>query len=65
MIRVAIVGTGGIAHEHMKAYLTLKDRCQVAALVEMVTEPDLHSPDEAAAYLMRLRQLIRWIGISE
>ena len=34
-------------------------------LVEMVTEPDLHSPDEAAAYLMRLRQLIRWIGISE
>ncbi len=34
-------------------------------LVEMVTKPDLHSADEAAAYLMRLRQLIRWIGISE
>lgn len=34
-------------------------------LVEMVTEPDLHSADEAAAYLMKLRQLIRWIGISE
>ena len=26
MLRVAIVGTGGIAHEHMKSYLTLKDR---------------------------------------
>ena len=34
-------------------------------LVEMVTKPDLHSADEAAVYLMRLRQLIRWIGISE
>ncbi|MBQ6520377.1 MAG: Asp-tRNA(Asn)/Glu-tRNA(Gln) amidotransferase subunit GatB [Anaerolineaceae bacterium] len=34
-------------------------------LVEMVTRPDLHSADEAAAYLMRLRQLIRWIGVSE
>ena len=34
-------------------------------LVEMVTRPDLHSADEAAVYLMRLRQLVRWIGISE
>lgn len=34
-------------------------------LIEMVTKPDLHSADEAAVYLMRLRQLIRWIGISE
>ena len=34
-------------------------------LVEMVTKPDLHSADEAAAYLMRLRQLIRWVDVSE
>lgn len=34
-------------------------------LVEMVTKPDLHSAEEAAAYMMSLRQLIRWIGISE
>ncbi len=34
-------------------------------LVEMVTKPDLHSADEAAAYLIRLRRLIRWIGVSE
>ena len=33
MIRVAIVGTGGIAHAHMEAYLTLKERCQVVALL--------------------------------
>ena len=34
-------------------------------LVELVTKPDLHSADEAAAYLICLRQLIRWIDISE
>ena len=36
MIRIAIVGTGGIAHEHMKAYLALKDRCRVMALVDII-----------------------------
>ncbi|MHC1773250.1 MAG: Asp-tRNA(Asn)/Glu-tRNA(Gln) amidotransferase subunit GatB [Flexilinea sp.] len=40
------------------------NRCGVP-LVEMVTMPDLHSADEAAIYLMRLRQLLRWLGISE
>ncbi len=39
------------------------NRCGVP-LVEMVTEPDLRSADEAAQYLLRLRQLLRWIGIS-
>ena len=34
-------------------------------LVEMVTKPDLHSAEEAAAYMICLRQLVRWIGISE
>jgi aspartyl-tRNA(Asn)/glutamyl-tRNA(Gln) amidotransferase subunit B len=40
------------------------NRCGVP-LVEMVTGPDLRSADEAAQYLMRLRQLLRWIGVSE
>jgi aspartyl-tRNA(Asn)/glutamyl-tRNA(Gln) amidotransferase subunit B len=31
----------------------------------MVTGPDLRSEDEAAQYLIRLRQLVRWLGISE
>jgi len=31
----------------------------------MVTEPDLRSAEEAAQYLVRLRQLLRWIGVSE
>jgi aspartyl-tRNA(Asn)/glutamyl-tRNA(Gln) amidotransferase subunit B len=40
------------------------NRCGVP-LVEMVTGPDLRSGDEAAQYLIRLRQLLRWLGISE
>jgi aspartyl-tRNA(Asn)/glutamyl-tRNA(Gln) amidotransferase subunit B len=40
------------------------NRCGVP-LVEMVTGPDLRSAEEAAQYLIRLRQLLRWLGISE
>ncbi len=40
------------------------NRCGVP-LVEMVTNPDLRSADEAAQYLIRLRQILRWIGVSE
>lgn len=39
------------------------NRCGVP-LVEMVTGPDLRSADEAARYITRLRQLLRWIGVS-
>lgn len=40
------------------------NRCGVP-LIEMVTGPDLRSANEAAQYLIRLRQLLRWLGISE
>ena len=40
------------------------NRCGVP-LVEMVTAPDLRSADEAAQYLTRLRQLLRWLGVSD
>jgi aspartyl-tRNA(Asn)/glutamyl-tRNA(Gln) amidotransferase subunit B len=34
-------------------------------LVEIVSEPDLRGPEEAAAYLTELRRLVRYIGISD
>ncbi|TES88813.1 MAG: Asp-tRNA(Asn)/Glu-tRNA(Gln) amidotransferase subunit GatB, partial [Anaerolineales bacterium] len=40
------------------------NRCGVP-LIEIVTAPDLRSADEAAEYIIRLRQLLRWLGISE
>ncbi|NQS92572.1 MAG: Asp-tRNA(Asn)/Glu-tRNA(Gln) amidotransferase subunit GatB [Chloroflexi bacterium] len=40
------------------------NRCGVP-LVEMVTEPDLRSADEAAKFILYLRKLVRWIGVSD
>ncbi len=40
------------------------NRCGVP-LVEIVTEPDLRSAEEAAQYLIRLRQILRWLDLSE
>jgi aspartyl-tRNA(Asn)/glutamyl-tRNA(Gln) amidotransferase subunit B len=34
-------------------------------LMEIVGEPDLRSPDEARAYLVKLRQILRYIGVSQ
>ena len=36
MIRIAIVGTGGISHAHIKAYLQFTERCKIAALVDII-----------------------------
>lgn len=33
-------------------------------LVEIVTRPDLRSPEDAAAFVETLRHLLRWIGVS-
>jgi aspartyl-tRNA(Asn)/glutamyl-tRNA(Gln) amidotransferase subunit B len=54
---------GKTKNEHGRRLIDF-NRCGVP-LVEMVTGPDLRSADEAAQYLIRLRQLLRWIGISE
>jgi len=34
-------------------------------LVEIVTEPDLHSADEAAAYITELRKLVRYLDVCD
>jgi aspartyl-tRNA(Asn)/glutamyl-tRNA(Gln) amidotransferase subunit B len=34
-------------------------------LMEIVSEPDMRTPEEAREYLVRLRQVLRYIGVSE
>lgn len=34
-------------------------------LLEIVSEPDLRSPEEVAAYMEEIRRLVRWLGISD
>ncbi len=36
MIKVAIVGTGGISHAHIHAYLQFPERCKIVALVDII-----------------------------
>jgi len=54
---------GKTKKEKNKRYVDF-NRCGVP-LVEMVTEPDLRTAEEAGQYLIRLRQLLRWLEISE
>ncbi len=35
-----------------------------SALMEIVSAPDIRSPEEAREYLMKLRQILRYIGVS-
>jgi len=35
------------------------------ALIEIVSEPDMHTAEEAAAYLTQIRKLVKWIGICD
>ncbi len=39
------------------------NRCGVP-LIEIVTEPDIGSPEEAAQFLKQLRQILRYLGVS-
>lgn len=38
MLRIAIVGTGNISHNHIQGYLEFADRCQIVALVDIYPE---------------------------
>jgi aspartyl-tRNA(Asn)/glutamyl-tRNA(Gln) amidotransferase subunit B len=40
------------------------NRCGVP-LIEIVSGPDLRSPDDAYAYLVRLKQILRYLGVSD
>ncbi|MEL6593126.1 MAG: Asp-tRNA(Asn)/Glu-tRNA(Gln) amidotransferase subunit GatB, partial [Bacteroidota bacterium] len=35
------------------------------ALIELVSEPDMRSPEEAAAFMAEVRRLVRYLGIGE
>ena len=53
----------GFAHSADKAYIDY-NRCGTA-LSEIVSEPDIRSPQEAYAYLTTLRQIMLYTGVSD
>lgn len=54
---------GKTIHEGNKSYVDLNRAG--TPLMEIVTEPDISSPEEARKYLEKLRNIMRYIGVSE
>ena len=53
----------GFADSATRTYLDL-NRCGTP-LVEIVTEPDIRTPDEAFEYLTRLKEILLYTGVSD
>jgi len=53
----------GFPHSDVKTYVDF-NRCGTP-LAEIVSEPDMHTPDEAYAYLTTLRQILLYTGVSD
>ena len=56
---------GKSIHDQSDQYTFLDYNRAGVPLIEIVSEPDMHSPEEAAAYLTQIRKLVRWIGICD
>ena len=60
-----MAGIAGARLSEGRGAVTLVDLNRAGVpLLEIVTEPDLRSPDEAHAYLVKLQQLLRYLDIS-
>jgi len=55
---------GKSIHTDIEGTLVDLNRCGVP-LVEIVSAPDIASPQEAYAYLQEIRRLVRWLGICD
>jgi aspartyl-tRNA(Asn)/glutamyl-tRNA(Gln) amidotransferase subunit B len=56
---------GKSLHEVDPEYTSLDYNRAGVPLIEIVSEPDMHSGDEAYAYLTELRKLVRYLGICD
>ena len=55
---------GKLVHDEKNGTLIDLNRCGVP-LIEIVTEPDLRTAEEAAAYLRKLRAVLTYTGVSD
>ncbi len=56
---------GKSLHDVDELYTSIDLNRAGVPLLEIVSEPDLHSSDEAYAYLTELRKLVRWLNICD
>lgn len=55
---------GKLIHDAEKGTMIDCNRCGVP-LIEIVSEPDIRTPQEATAYLRKLRTIMRYAGVSD
>ncbi len=55
---------GKLVHDGSGTSLIDFNRCGVP-LIEIVTEPDIHSASEAGSFLQKLRQIVKYLGICD
>lgn len=56
---------GKSMHDQYEEYSVVDCNRAGVPLVEIVTEPDLHNGEEAAAYLTELRKMVRTLGVCD
>jgi len=56
---------GKSLHDVDEQYTSIDLNRAGVPLLEIVSEPDLHSSEEAFAYLSSLRRLVRWLGVCD
>ena len=66
LTRIHLEEDAGKSIHDQNEHFTLLDYNRAGVpLIEIVSEPDMHSSEEAAAYLTQIRKLVRWIGICD
>lgn len=56
---------GKLMHTGKEGYSKVDLNRAGVPLIEMVTEPVIHSPEDARAFMQELRQLVRTVGVSD
>ena len=56
---------GKSMHDMDEKYTSIDLNRAGVPLLEIVSEPDLHSSEEAFAYISTLRKLVRWLGVCD
>lgn len=56
---------GKSIHDNDEAYTSIDLNRAGVPLIEIVTEPDMHSAEEAFQYVTEVRKLVRWLGVCD